>query len=35
MLENKRLNKYYEDYDFKNKGEGEEPYPHRLWEKEV
>lgn len=35
MKENKKLNKYYENYGFNNKGEVEEPYPHRLWEKEV
>lgn len=35
MRENKKLNKYYENYGFTNIGEGEEPYPHRLWEKEV
>ncbi len=35
MKENEKLNKYYENHGFINKGEGQEPYPHRLWEKEV
>lgn len=35
MKTNKKLNQYYQNYGFENKGEGEEPYPHRLWEKKV
>lgn len=35
MKTNTRLNEYYSKYGFEERGEGEEPYPYRLWEKIV
>ncbi len=35
MKINKKLNEYYRNHGFENKGEGEDPYPHKLWEKRV
>lgn len=33
MKTNIKLNEYYQKRGFECKGEGEEPYPHKLWEK--
>ena len=35
MKTNKKLNEYYKKHGFENKGEGEQPYPHKLWERKV
>ena len=35
MKTNKKLNEYYRNHGFENKGKGEEPYPHKLWERKV
>lgn len=32
---NKKLNEYYKNHGFENKGEGEEPYPYKLWERKI
>lgn len=32
---NQKLNEYYQNHGFKNRGEGEKPYPHKLWEKKI
>lgn len=35
MRSNPKINEYYEKHGFQNKGEGDEPYEYRLWEKEI
>lgn len=35
MRSNPKINEYYKNHGFQNKGEGDEPYEYRLWEKEI
>ena len=35
MKKNKKLNECYRNHGFENKSEGEEPSPHKLWERKV
>lgn len=35
MRSNLKINEYYQNHGFQNKGEGDEPYEYRLWEKEI
>lgn len=35
MRSNPKINEYYQNHGFENKGEGDEPYEYSLWEKEI
>lgn len=35
MRSNPKINEYYQKHGFQNKGEGDDPYEYRLWEKEI
>ena len=35
MRSNPKINKYYQNHGFQNKGEGDEPYQYRLWERKI
>lgn len=35
MRINPKINKYYKNHGFHDKGQGDEPYEYRLWKKEI
>lgn len=35
MRINPKINEYYKNHGFQDKGQGNEPYEYRLWEKEI